>query len=677
MKEHSLTPAGIVDEAFIARVMAELGADDLVSLDIFDTMLTRIVDSPQDAFAEIEKRLFNEERSSYKGIAIEREAAEQRARNKARARGIEDITLDQIYAELSPEFNAEMVCECELKVEMDLLIPSPDMVALTQRLNSAGRRWIIVSDMYLPTHFLGSVLIENGIIGWADMFISGDVGWMKSTGHIWSKIIGKRYALNRLVHIGDNLNADVRVPVSHGVRTIHYPRFESNRRVGAPLNPALLPFSYEYRYTILRQAMQALPMSDKALWKSIGQTVGGLFMTAFLKWLQGRIQRHGVKRLYFCARDGYLIREAWQASGLCPNVEVRYLYTSRRPLQIACGVMESHPWHLSTPLLEYLGMIDGKTTVETVLRRASTDDAAFRADLQQAFPGNIAYHPQARNVLFAILQKHAETIYAALYPFYERTVAYLKQEGLQDQDVKYALVDAGWLGAQQRRLSELTGHPVVGFYFGQWRLAFNNLHKAGLMESAFANPFDPAESVAHVQMAVELLENLCQEPVGTTIDYRLTSEHVWVPVHKSSVSEQEQYNNAASFFQRGTLEAVRALFERGQFNTLWLEECGIEAANAALASFSLSPTSRELRLARDITHSAQSDHLHFDSLVHPFFPVSDAEIAKVLSQKNWTVGTLLHWYHIAAGHEQQEMIRKAAIEKLAYLGERRLRQFWY
>ena len=46
-----------IDEAFIAQALAQAEKVDIVSFDIFDTALTRLLNSPIDVFAEVERRL--------------------------------------------------------------------------------------------------------------------------------------------------------------------------------------------------------------------------------------------------------------------------------------------------------------------------------------------------------------------------------------------------------------------------------------------------------------------------------------------------------------------------------------------------------------------------------------------------------------------------------------------
>jgi predicted HAD superfamily hydrolase len=677
----------LIDNDFINRVMSSAASCDIVSLDIFDTALTRIVDSPADLFAEIEKQAVQQYGDLLVGLALQREDAERRARLAAQERNVEDITLDQIYAELNTftKDKTDAIKELELKIEIESVIACQDILQLTRSLNQLGKPWMFVSDMYLSSEFLASVLQRLGYEGWKHLFVSNEVHYTKATGNIWPKVISKYYPLPKILHIGDNSWSDVIWPTKYEVKTIPYLRWESNRRVGANLDPHLLPFSYTKRHVDIQNRVRNTQLTDAEHWQALGQYLGGPFIVAFLRWLDEKVGKHSIKRLYFCARDGHLLHRAWVASRLRTfDAEARYLNISRRPLQITRGMMESTNQYLSPRLLEYLTAYDGQSTIKTIIDRIPDANQDLVKELQKEFTDRKLVdhnHPDGHGgitwTLRQILKKYSEQIYNSFVPLRERTIAYLRQEGLH-QDVQAALVDTGWTGGQQRALNHIMGgsSPVMGLYFGMWRPAFNNYHQAGLIETAFANPFEHPNEISDFQMAVNTLETLCSSPEGTTVDYRLTNNLKWVPQTKPNVAEYEQYCTATKYFQQGVLDVVEAVFFGGNFGPLKLEDCTIEAARSAVASVILSPTDKELELIGSLGHCFLTDHNYFSPQIESEFPTSDDQINKVLPNKNWLAGTIINWYKMAPKHEK-EWMRRIARERLGHLGERRLRQFWY
>lgn len=181
------------DETFIAEALKQAENADIVSFDIFDTALTRLLNSPVDVFAEVERRLLQACGHCAKGFAAAREQAERNARQRQRQNhGAEEITLAQIYAELPallPEFNdGEMAVEVECFVESQILIATPDILALTQKLNAINKPWIFVSDMYLPGKLLAELLQNAGYQNWQGLHVSAEIGYCKASGNIWQAL---------------------------------------------------------------------------------------------------------------------------------------------------------------------------------------------------------------------------------------------------------------------------------------------------------------------------------------------------------------------------------------------------------------------------------------------------------------------------------------------------------
>ena len=101
---------------------------DIVSFDIFDTLITRCIYEPDDAF-KILGNLIKDEKFIEK-----RKKAEQQARKKLE----HDVNLDEIYDEYMLENNlskekTSILKNNEIKLEKDLLVPRKDMCILLKK----------------------------------------------------------------------------------------------------------------------------------------------------------------------------------------------------------------------------------------------------------------------------------------------------------------------------------------------------------------------------------------------------------------------------------------------------------------------------------------------------------------------------------------------------------------
>jgi len=672
-----------IDEKFISGVI-ENHSVKLISLDIFDTALTRLVDSPVDAFALIEQRLTAEIGTKARNFAANREIAERRARERYfQTYGCEEIDLDAIYAELHPALGEHITRarEIELEVERDLLVAVPDVLLLTRRLQELGRPFIFVSDMYLPGKFLEEVLSKCGYAGWEALYVSSATMMTKATGRVWEYIAARYPNLrDKILHVGDDTSSDGKKPREYGIHTTLFERVRTERRLGPKLDPNLLPFSFLQRQIVLTSQASLRAQSDeREKWRALGRVLGGIILSGFLLWLKKKVEQHNIKTLYFCARDGWLVQQAWNAAGLgkITGIEDRYLYVSRRPLNLAYGYLTSSPSYLSRAFVQFLSADGPKTTVRTVLSRAKLAKyTPIETDLIEHY-GSLDVQLDGQNLssLEDILRKHSHTIYSRFREDYEALVGYLRQEevGLNGH---CATVDMGWHANMQRSLTAILGtRSIIGLYYGLWPAATSNRFHTGIIESAFASEFIHLEDQPEIWSAVEILEELHMPSDGTVISYERRNNK-WAPILANSSSlDISQYENITHPFQEGALEVVASLFTSGRYGSLQLDEITPKVVQATLGAICISPSASELSLLSSLRHCATFDHSYADTIIPDGFPKDEQTMRSLYARSGWRPGTVLHWFQCASS-EQKKLIQAFAQEHLKFLGERALRQFY-
>lgn len=681
------------DHKFLTELLKRTDACDVVSFDVFDTAVTRLVDSPADAFAEVERRLMERFGRSATGFAAAREMAERSARDTQRKlRGAEEITFAEIYAELPmrlPNFAASMadVADVELAVERDLIVGVPDIREAVAALQRRGVSVLFISDMYLPASFLAEILNHAGYQNWDKLYVSCETGLTKASGQQWT-IVGGDYALDRLLHVGDDDWSDVEGPRRFGVRTLCYERARSERRVGFDLTPAILPFSRAQRTTVLAARGKPNAEYDAArAWYDMGRVLGGIVLGGFVTWLAHRVLQHGIERLYFCARDGSLMQRAWHAAEMPQRTGIAdsYLYVSRRPLNLALGFAKSTPRKLTPDLLSFLSRTSGvATTVRHALERVGlSEEHELVAEMSARF-GSLEHpltYPNDTQLFETILERHAACVLAKLESTYTALNAYLRQEDFGDGTHK-AIVDMGWHGTMQsclRQLAETQFGPVslCGFYYGLWPAALKNRYAAGWMEPAFASDFLPIEEQEEIHNAVAILEQLHSASHGTVRGYR-EEQGRWVPELADSPSEMSQYETATRHFQDGALATVAELFADGPpSGPLAYHDLSLEAVRAALGAICVSPSRDDLRLLSQLGHCSTFDHASLTPIVRECCPERDEQMWEAFWRSDWRVGMLRTWYDNAQG-DTRVRIRDFAHAALGQVRAkpRSLRQFW-
>lgn len=186
-------------------IVAELMDYDVVSFDIFDTLIRRLCNRPTDLFYIVGDRI------GIRDFADKRIRAEQRAREeKLNHYGNSEVNIFDIYRCLIDDLEIS-IKECvntELEVELDYCYADPFVSKVYDRLKNLDRRIIITSDMYLPSDMMQKLLDRCGYCNWSKLFVSCDEECNKHSGKLYRKI-SRELGTNRIIHIGDNLRADV------------------------------------------------------------------------------------------------------------------------------------------------------------------------------------------------------------------------------------------------------------------------------------------------------------------------------------------------------------------------------------------------------------------------------------------------------------------------------------
>lgn len=269
------------------------------------------------------------------------------------------------------------------------------------------------------------------------------------------------------------------------------------------------------------------PFSSRSVTESVFPPV----IADFAGWLLGKAVSMGIKRLYFLARDGYIIKKTAEiiAERYKMEIELRYLYCSRISLRNAALA------DLGEEAYRYLLEGGYALTPRVILGRLRLDEEerkSIYADIGCTLDENSEMGKAAASDFCDKLRKslvYNEYVKSVAKSCKEFAAAYLEQEGLMS-DTPYAVVDSGWTGSMQRMLRVLTGRKQTGFYFG--------MYSEGRDEDGefYTYLFDKSTSPFLVsKFNNNLFEAVCSAPHGMTEGYKEENGRV-VPVLKSGGS---------------------------------------------------------------------------------------------------------------------------------------------
>ena len=274
---------------------------DIISFDIFDTLLFRRVQKPSDVWLILEKK------EGKKGFFIDRKKADEKTYAKAIARGGE-TTLDEAYS-LIPQWAS--LKEKELALEREVLYANKEMIEIWDFLGSIGKRRVITSDMYLPGDFIRRVLVENGIEGWDGFYLSNEHDCRKSSGQLFELLINNEGVLpEKILHVGDNELSDVKAPRKLGIKGRLY-----------------------------KQEGRWFPFTS--YWTGVGYRLGGSLGYMYVSWIVRTAKKFGKNHLMFVGRDGYIWNKI--CNELWPEIKTDYFFAPRLVSIQTLGVIGSDP----------------------------------------------------------------------------------------------------------------------------------------------------------------------------------------------------------------------------------------------------------------------------------------------------------------------------------------------
>lgn len=248
----------------------------------------------------------------------------------------------------------------------------------------------------------------------------------------------------------------------------------------------------------------------------------------FVEWVLQQAKEEGKRRLYFLARDGYLMYH--MAKQLCREygitIECRYLYGSR------------YAWRIPEYHLDWKGCVEKmclgglRVSFFSMMRRGGLEGEEIRRAAGEFWP-ELSEQEREAEILREISRVHQkewkkrlseslllkEMIDSKSEKAYRSTIGYLKQEGLFD-GTEYALVDSGWVGSIQLTLSRLL-HSVgydktpVGYYYGLYSLPSGA--KSSDYRAWYFSPSDGLKNKASFNNC--LYECMISSPEGSCTGY--------------------------------------------------------------------------------------------------------------------------------------------------------------
>lgn len=442
-KEDETSPCFLLKEEELRKKIEE---HDIVSFDIFDTLLMRKILRPRDIFEVMNHELGIREYDFCKE-RIEAEDSFEKGYNP---------NIYEIYECIGKKLDIQKkevreLLESEIETEKSFLTKRVKMCEIFRWAIQQGKEVYLVSDMYFTREILEDILKSFDICDYKDIFISCEYRKTKQEGlfDIYKGAVsgnssskkGKKY-----LHIGDNFFSDIVAAQYAGIEA--YQIYSA----GEMLESGIYSKSLQHCKTLednivlasfaeraFNNPFQNFEKNGKLIIEKTEDIIG-LFIAPviykYVLWLMQKVQKENCNLLVFPSRDGYIIQQIfYKIKAKNPDFfmpEDVYLYTSRRAAMIASVENEEDIQEIKNFIF-----VSGKAEL-----------------LKERFGIS---NPEDQVVSDAFLVKKCKEE--------KKTYkAYLEQAGLYQKN-KIAFMDFVAMGTVQAAMEKILGKELIGFYF--------------------------------------------------------------------------------------------------------------------------------------------------------------------------------------------------------------------
>lgn len=326
----------------------------LYSFDIFDTLITRKVATPKGIFVLMKDIINQSPQFADLPNDVKTNFFNYRTNSEFYLRQInnqwndgKDISLDMIYNHIQHTYfltneQTQTIKELEIQLELDNIIPIKENIEKLKVLLEKGKRVVLISDMYLPEYIIKEMLLKcDPVLCQVKLYLSSTLGFMKTKQALFHYVKEQENVeFREWTHMGDNKFADFFCARKLGIKAVLYPyvkfkEYEKSLLVANSQN-SFVQISLGCAKNI---RLNKFPNDEKA---QLGASLAGPILFPYIYWLLDQAQKRGIERLYFIARDGYilkLIADLIIKENNLP-IKTKYIYGSRKAWRISALKVE-------------------------------------------------------------------------------------------------------------------------------------------------------------------------------------------------------------------------------------------------------------------------------------------------------------------------------------------------
>lgn len=516
----------------------------MYSFDVFDTLITRRTADPKGIFMLMQKIM--QTTRSYNRYLTEnfyelRIGSEELARYYKRIKGEYEVTFNDIYQVLAntaciSNEQQEELKEIEIKIEYKNVLGISKNVDFLKQLYAQGEHIVLISDMYLKEEHIRDMLCRiDSVFKDIPLYVSSEYGQTKGNQGLF-RIVQKmeNVDFSNWTHYGDNQYADIESAKKLGIKAVHL--------IPESIKEYERPQKNLYHQLSIGVSRYLRDSGKNSIACEVGSSLAGPILYPYVSWVLKESLNQGVNRLYFVARDGWIL---WQIADVIIKerqypIKISYIYGSRTAWRLPCfdGSRDDFEKILQYSNMEEIICLNDLAKLFQIqikeLRRflpekleSITDNQKISRYQVDTIGKWLQENEKFRKYLVKCQEKNRDLV-----------IRYLQQE-IDVSDDNFAFIELSGTGYTQKCLARL----IRNYYQGDIKNYFYRLDDFQEEEQCKFIQFYPSNLKRYI------LELLCRAPHGQTECYREENGKI-LPVLEQTEGEQikayriEEYRDA-------------------------------------------------------------------------------------------------------------------------------------
>lgn len=503
----------------------------IYSFDVFDTVITRKTATPTGIFKRMQDCLVHDRsyedmsgyvRSNFYDLRIK---IEKLARVDYCYNGRQDLTLEQIYAGFVKTGHVSEKQACRLE-ELEIRTESENVLGIWKNIEDIknlllqGSRVILISDMYLRKETVRDMLLKvDRTIAGLPLYVSSEYEKNKWNGDLYPIVKAQENVdYSDWIHKGDNIRSDVEIPRNFGIKTQRFFPEELSGVEKYALAHDRRGIGVEYGIAASRYVRMEYGLEGAS---AIGASAGANILMPYVLWVIQETLRNDIRRLYFIARDGYILKQIADRVIRCKgyDIQTKYIYGSRKAWRLPAfsktndSLVDLISWSHTQKM----------DSLDKLADAFGLDSSELLDFLPNGFERHVVFTPYTLYLTVCQLDKNS-SFKQHLIKKYRKEREVVKRylsENIDISDSRYAFVELAGGGYTQRCLADMLREIAEdkGFPMGEEaariKTFYFKMDRLNKWEECQQYVFFPEYNVKNI-----IVEMVCRACHGQTIGYQ-------------------------------------------------------------------------------------------------------------------------------------------------------------